>query len=92
MTITQRPMPGVTGWKFLMSNFTWNNHDPLPVILALTKNNPGAYQLFYKGNEKFSAAFSYQYNEKGFPVQRDHVNKNQDGEYRFSSAFEYDCK
>ena len=86
------PYAGVTGWKFLMSNFAWDNGDPLPVILALTKNNPGAYQVFHKGEMIFSASFVYQYNDHDFPVQRDHVNKNQDGESQFSSAFEYNCK
>jgi hypothetical protein len=86
------PYAGVIGWKFLMSNFTWNNNDPLPVILALTKNNPGEYQVFHKGNAIFSASFSYQYNDERFPTQRDHINKNQDGEHRFSSAFEYECR
>lgn len=86
------PYAGVTGWKYLMSNFTWNNHDPLPVILALTKNNPGTYHLFYKGDEKFSASFTYEYNDDGFPVRRDHVNKNETSESRFSTAYEYECK
>lgn len=86
------PYTTVTGWKFLMSNFTWNNNDPLPVILALTKNNPGEYQVFHKDKVSFSASFTYEYNDDGFPTRRDHINKNQDGEYRFATAFEYACQ
>jgi hypothetical protein len=86
------PYAGVIGWKFLMSNFTWNNADPLPVLLALSKNNPAEFHAFHTGKIQYSTTLSYQYNEKGFPTQRDRVNKNDDGEAHSTTAFEYECR
>lgn len=85
------PYAGVIGWKYVMANFTWNNHDPLAVILALSKNNPGKYEVFSNGTEHSNSLFTYEYNEKSFPIKRHRLEKAESGEYPSTSEFEYQC-
>lgn len=85
------PYASMSMWKFLMSNFAWDNYDPEPILTALSSNNPLDYS-FGTGANLFTRTMTYTYNEQGFPLARINTNKNINGEYTFNQNFSYTCK
>jgi hypothetical protein len=84
------PYASMSMWKFLSSNFAWDNYDPEPIFTALSANNPGYYS-FGTGDNLFERTMTYTYNEHGFPLERINTNKNKNGEYTFVQSFSYVC-
>ena len=85
------PYASMAAWKFLMSNYAWDNYDPEPVLTALSSNNPLDYS-FGTGDNLFTRTMTYTYNEQGFPLARINTNKNKNGEYTFNQTFSYTCQ
>jgi YD repeat-containing protein len=89
----QNPTPyaGIKGWKFMMSNFAWDNYDPGPILTALSKNNPLNYSSG-TGATEFSRTMEYTYNDSGYPVTCKNTNKLGQSEYSFVQTYSYDCQ
>jgi YD repeat-containing protein len=85
------PYAGIINWKFLMSNFAWDNYDPEPILTALSKNNPLDYVLNEGNPAQYARTMTYEYNDDGYPTRRTNTNKNALGEYTFMQTFTYDC-
>lgn len=85
------PYASIAMWKFLMSNYAWDNYDPEPVLTALSSNNPLDYSLG-TGDNLFTRTMTYTYNDQGFPLVRTNTNKNKNGEYTFDQTFSYACQ
>ena len=82
------PYTGIKNWYLLMTA-GWNNYDPAPIFIALSKNNPLGYTL----TSGFKRTMSYIYNDKGFPLKRMNTNTNPNGStYSFEETYNYQCQ
>lgn len=86
------PYAAVKYWKFIQSNFAWNNYDPEPVLTALSSNNPLDYTMNEGDPQQFKRTMTYTYNEHGFPNERVNTNKSVNGVSTFKQTFSYNCK
>jgi hypothetical protein len=82
------PYSGVKAWRFISAN--WNSSDPASIITALSKNNPLNYSMG-SGSSLFKREMVYQYNDKGFPIERKNTNTSATGQYTFLETFSYNC-
>jgi len=83
------PYAGVKAWRFMSAN--WNSSDPASIIIALSNNNPLGFSTG-SGSSLFKREMVYQYNDKGFPVERKNTNTNSGGQYTFLETYSYNCK
>lgn len=81
------PYSAIKNWPLLM-HAAWNNSDPGPLFVALSKNNP----LGYSGDVSITRTMAYTYNEKGYPVKRVNTNTNGSGSYSFDETYTYQCE
>lgn len=86
------PYAAIKYWKFLMSNFAWDNYDPEPVLTALSRNNPLDYTMNAGIPAEFKRTMTYAYNENGFAKERTNTNKNANGEVTFKQTFTFKCQ
>jgi hypothetical protein len=85
------PYAGIKGWKFIASGAIWNSANHHAALTALSQNNPKGYLHFVNDNETQILTYEYQYNEHGFPTQRDQVYKTETSEIRTTYVYDYVC-
>jgi hypothetical protein len=60
-------------WKFLQSNFAWNTGEPVPVLTALSANNPLDYTLSGVYGVASTSTIEYTYDVQGPPAAAHHT-------------------
>lgn len=91
------PYSGLKNSVYLQFTFTWDGVDLVNtryIFDQLSAHNILGYQASGHGASVLSEAFTYTYNDKGLPVQRDAALSNADGVVtkHYYDAWEYDCK
>lgn len=83
------PFGSIKSWVFLM-NYSFEASDVEPLFMALSNNNPLNYN--HKTTPEFTRTATYQYNEKGFPIERVLADKLGTSLVSYKESFEYNCK
>ena len=87
------PYAAIKNWQLFM-HAAWNNYDPAPILVALSKNNPLGFNITGDGvnASTISRTMAYTYNENGFPIKRVNTNTNNSGSYSFDEIYTYQCE
>ncbi len=84
------PYNAIKGWKYIKNLSAWQGSPEF--ITSLSKNNPLKIKFYNKGTLTSEITHTYLYNDKGYPIQCNTVNKIGNNEGAWVTTYEYVCQ